>query len=109
MDHHIPSAITIGLRRRDVDVVTALDDGTSEFEDPAVLARATELGRPIFTYDDDFLVIAKTLRQQGRIFAGAIYSPERAMSVGKAIHDLEMIAKVLSPQETRNQVIFLPL
>ena len=33
MDHHVPAAITDGLRSRGVDVLTAFEDGTAEFED----------------------------------------------------------------------------
>jgi hypothetical protein len=29
MDHHVQRAVTEGLRRRGVDVVTALEDGSS--------------------------------------------------------------------------------
>jgi hypothetical protein len=30
MDHHVPRAITVGLRLRDVEVITAYEDGSSE-------------------------------------------------------------------------------
>ena len=33
MDHHVPKAITNGLRLRGVDVLTAYEDGTSEYND----------------------------------------------------------------------------
>jgi hypothetical protein len=35
MDHHVPRAITVGLRLRGVDVLTAYEDGQSELADPA--------------------------------------------------------------------------
>jgi len=54
MDHHVPSAITNGLRLRGVDVLTAHEDGTQRLEDPALLDRAGALGRVLFTRDDDF-------------------------------------------------------
>lgn len=38
----IPRAITNGLRRRGVDVLTAQEDGTAELDDPPLLDRATE-------------------------------------------------------------------
>jgi hypothetical protein len=49
MDQHVPRAITIGLRLRGVDVITAYEDGTSELEDSALLNRATELRRVLLT------------------------------------------------------------
>ena len=56
MDQHVPRAITIGLRIRGVDVLTVFEDGASEWIDTDVLDRASELGRVVFTQDDDFLV-----------------------------------------------------
>ena len=58
MDHHVPRAITTGLRLRGVDVLTAYEDGASELPDPALLDRASELGRVLFTQDDDLLAEA---------------------------------------------------
>ena len=49
MDQHMPRAITIGLRLRGVDVLTAFDDGASQFDDAALLDRAGELGRVLFS------------------------------------------------------------
>ncbi len=37
MDHNAPRAITVGLRLRGVDVVTAYKDGASELDDSALL------------------------------------------------------------------------
>ena len=45
MDVHVPQAITDQLRRRDVDVVTALEDGRTRAADDAILERAAALGR----------------------------------------------------------------
>jgi len=59
MDVHVPYAITIGLRLRGVDAVTAQEDDASELDDSTLLDRATELGRVLFTQDDDLLREAK--------------------------------------------------
>ncbi len=45
MDVHIPLAITDGLRRRQIDVLTSQEDGTTRLEDESLLTRANELGR----------------------------------------------------------------
>jgi hypothetical protein len=55
MDVHIPKAITNGLRLRGVDVLTAQQDGTITLSDADLLTRATELGRALFSQDDDLL------------------------------------------------------
>ena len=56
MNQHVSRAITIGLRLREVDLVTAYEDGASQLEDPDLLDRASALGRVLFTRDDDLLV-----------------------------------------------------
>lgn len=53
MDHHVPRAITEGLRLRGIDVITAYEDGAEDIDDPALLDRSTALGRALFTQDDD--------------------------------------------------------
>jgi predicted nuclease of predicted toxin-antitoxin system len=53
-DVHIPQAITEQLRRRGVDVLTAIEDGTTELPDDKLLERATFLGRVLFTHDIRF-------------------------------------------------------
>ncbi|MEE8389412.1 MAG: hypothetical protein V3S14_01265 [Anaerolineae bacterium] len=45
----IHCAITVGLRLRGVDVLTACKDGASELDDSALLDRAGELERVLFT------------------------------------------------------------
>lgn len=45
MDEHIPHAITLGLRLRQVEVLTAQEDRFDGLPDPALLDRATALGR----------------------------------------------------------------
>ena len=62
MDAHVPLAITRGLRRRGVDVLTAQQDGTTRLPDPELLDRATALGRILFSQDED--LIAEAVRRQ---------------------------------------------
>ena len=54
MDEQVPSAITRGLRSRGADVVTVQDESREGDDDEAVLDRAEELGRVLFTRNDDF-------------------------------------------------------
>lgn len=42
-DEHVRSAVTEGLRKRGVDVLTAQEDGAEGTPDPALLDRATAL------------------------------------------------------------------
>jgi predicted nuclease of predicted toxin-antitoxin system len=74
MDAHIPRAITIALRLRGVDVITAQEDNATDLSDPALLDRATVLQRALFTFDDDLLAEATRRQLQGIPFAGVIYA-----------------------------------
>jgi len=109
MDHHVPSAVTGGLRRRGVDVLTAYEDGMARADDAAVLERATALGRAVFTQDEDFLVIADQWQHVGRPFAGVIFGSQESLSIGQAIEHLELIAKASEPEQMRNGIQFIPL
>src|SRR5947209_5814859 len=108
MDHHVPSAITAGLRRRGVDVVTAEEDGSATLADEALLDRTTSLGRVLFSQDEDLLAITHQRLQAGRDFSGLAYAHQLAISIGQAVRDLELIAKVLEPADMHNRVEYLP-
>lgn len=109
MNHHVPRAITNGLRLRGVDVLTAHEDGASELHDPALLDRAAELGRVLFTQDDDLLAEATQRQRRGQSFRGVIYAHQLSVSIGDCIRDLELIAKGGEPTDMRGQTLFLPL
>ncbi len=95
--------------RRDVDVLTAQEDGTAEFEDDALLDRATELNRVLFSQDDDLLREANKRQQTGEPFAGVVYAHQLNITVGRCIDDLELIAKATESDEWLNNVVYLPL
>lgn len=109
MDHHVPRAITAGLRLRRVDVLTAAEDGAAELADPDLLDRAAALGRALFSQDEDLLVEATRRQAEGMPFSGVIYAHQLRMSIGACVRDLELIAAVAEPADLSSQVIFLPL
>jgi hypothetical protein len=109
MDHHVPRAITNGLRLRGVDVLTSYEDGASELRDPALLDRATELERVLFTQDDDLLTEATQRQRLGQAFHGVIYAHQLRISVGDCVRDLELVATAAEPSDMTGQTLFLPL
>jgi predicted nuclease of predicted toxin-antitoxin system len=109
MDVHVNRAVTDGLRRRGVDVLTAQEDGMSRTPDPVLLDRALSLNRVVFTQDADFLAEANRRQLVGEPFAGVIYAHQQGPSVGTCVNDLELIAGVFDPVDTANQVVYLPL
>jgi hypothetical protein len=80
-----------------------------ECRTPGLLDRATELGRVLFTQDDDLLVEASERQKTGDPFAGVVYGHQLRLTIGEAIDDLELIARVTEPEELLNAVLFLPL
>jgi hypothetical protein len=109
MDEHVPRAITNGLRLREVNVITAWEDDRGGADDSALLERATELGRVLFTQDDDLLAEAARRQREGSLFSGLVYAHQLRVSIGRCIDDLELIATVGEPQDITNTVVFLPL
>lgn len=109
MDEHVHLRITIGLRSRDIDVLTVQEDGCSGTPDPLLLDRATELQRVMFSQDQDFLVQAKHRQSEGINFPGVVFARQSRVSIGNCIRDLEIIAKVGIPEDFANCVQYLPL
>jgi hypothetical protein len=108
-DQHVPAAIAHALRLRGVNVLTAFQDGYDRADDEALFLRATELGRTLFTQDEDFLAIAHRYQSENRPFAGLVYAHQLRVSIGRCVTDLEIIGKTSTLDEIANRVEFLPL
>ena len=107
MDAHVKAAITKGLRLRGVEVMTAQEDSNDQLEDDLLLARATQLGRVLVTYDEGFRVMAEGWQREGRLFVGLVFAEQDAR-IGWMIEDLHLIASVTSPDEWKNFIQRLP-
>lgn len=109
MDVHVPYAVTASLISRRVDVITAQWDQTDRWPDAELLSRATALARVLVSQDEDLLVEAADRQRKGIHFAGVIFAPQTALSIGRFIEDLALLAQVLQQHEMDNRVEFLPL
>ncbi len=109
MDHHVRSAVTRGLRARGVDCLTALEDGTDRGDDRILLGRAANLDRVLFSQDVDLLAITQDCMQAGETFSGLIFGKQVSLTIGQAVRDLELIAKIYQPEEMRNRIQWIPL
>jgi hypothetical protein len=109
MDHNVPRSIIVGLRLRRVDVITAYEDGSSELSDSDLLDRTSELGRVLFTQDDDLLAEASKRHRDNIPFHGVIYAHQLKVSIGTCIENLEIISQACEIEEMLNRVEFLPL
>lgn len=98
----------MALRLRGVDVLTAVEDNTRTLQDPKLLDRASELGRFLYTMDEDLLVESMRRLRAGTRFSGVIYSHQLRSPTGRCIDDIEIIAKNLDPKDLFNIVEFIP-
>ena len=57
MDEHVPLAVTRGLRRRGVDVLTAQEANMLDQDDDVLLLFAISQERVMFTQDEGFLAL----------------------------------------------------
>jgi Domain of unknown function (DUF5615) len=108
MDVHVPQSITLQLRRREVDVLTAFDDEALELPDDQLLERVTQLKRVLFTQDIRFRVLAETWQIEGKQFSGLIFGHQLGGTIGQFVKDLELIAIASEPEEWMNVVEYIP-
>ncbi len=108
MDVNVPGLVTSQLRQRKIDVLTAQEDAANQMEDEALLARARQLDRILFTLDADFLAITQRWLSTGREFNGVLFGT-RQLAINAYIADLELISRLTLPSEWVNKVGYLPL
>lgn len=108
MDVHVPFAIAEQLRRRGIDVLTSIEDGQSEALDSALLDRATDLGRLLFTHDVRFRAMAERWQRAGRPFGGLLFGAQLGGTIGQFVTDLELICRASTLDEWANVVEWLP-
>jgi predicted nuclease of predicted toxin-antitoxin system len=109
MDEHIDSKITRELRRKEVDVLTAQEDGYTSTSDVKILDRASSLARVVVTCDDDYLIEANRRSNNGIYFYGIVYITDDKTPIGKLIEDLVCIAEAGNPKDfIAQKVLYLP-
>lgn len=102
MDEHVPAAISQGLRRRGVDVLTTQDAEMRSANDDEQLAFALSQGRVVFTQDADFL----RLHAAGARHAGIVYAQQGA-SIGAVIRKLMLIVEALDLDDMTDHLEFV--
>lgn len=102
MDEHVSSAVTDGLRRRGVEVLTVQEAHREELDDDDQLRFAFEGGWCVFTQDADFL----RLHARGIPHSGIVYAPQ-GTGVGTIVRGLMLVYELLSPDDMVAHVEFL--
>jgi hypothetical protein len=109
MDVHVKAAVTTGVRRRGINVLTAQEDGSTRLDDILLLDRMMVLQRVLFSQDEDLLSIARIRQLSGVFFTGLVYGHQLAATIGKYVLDLEVLCTVLDPEDMVNRIEYLPL
>ena len=102
MDEQVPRAVTEGLRRRGLDVVTAQEAGLLQTDDEKHLGFAMRERRVIVTQDADFLRLHAT----GRPHCGIVYAPQRT-AIGSIVSGLMLICDVMTQEAMVGHVEFI--
>ena len=108
MDVHVPQGITEQLRRQEIDVLTATEDGYAEAEDEDLLERAKELERVVFTQDIRFKALAESWQRRKRPFAGLLFGHQLHGTIGQYVRDLALIGLASRASEWEDVVEHLP-
>jgi hypothetical protein len=90
-------------------VLTAQEDRVARLPDPELLARATLLGRILFSQDDDLFAEAARRQAAGINFGGVVYVHQQRLAIGQIVSDLHLIAEICMPEDLANRVEYLPL
>ncbi len=73
IDVYIAQSITARLRRRGVDILTTIEDGSDKLLDDELLEHVRSLGRVLFTQDIRFKAMAEDWQSRGKSSAGLIF------------------------------------
>jgi hypothetical protein len=96
------------LRQRGIDVLTAFEDGRAELDDDELLDRALFLNRVFVSQDHDLLRLGRRRQKSGTEFFGIAYVEQEGINIGRVIEYLELVARLMSPEEMRNHVEHVP-
>ncbi len=108
-DINVHGDIINGLRLRGIDILRGQDDGYDGRSYPDVIDRATELGRVLFSHDQDMMRETKSRLIAGIPFSGIVYADLLKVTIGICVTDLEYMAKVGMPDDFVNQLRYLPV
>lgn len=101
-DENVSRAIIDGLRRQDIDVLSAPEMGMLSRSDEEHLELAASLGRALFTHDDDFL----RLVSQRIPHAGIAYTHQYS-SISRILSGLVRIHETKTPEDMAGHIEYI--
>jgi hypothetical protein len=103
LDEHIDAAISVGLRRRGIDVTTTVEAGLLRASDPEQIAFATAQGRVFVTRERG---IAAEI-PSGISHAGIAIARTGRRHIGPTVLALAHLHRVHKAEEMVDQIVFL--
>ncbi|WP_333655477.1 DUF5615 family PIN-like protein [Dissulfurispira sp.] len=103
-DENIERSIIEGLRRRGIEVISAIELGYAGKPDAFHIEKASEIKAVILTHDTDFLRLASNQATQHH---GVIFAHPESISIGQCIRGVELIASILTAKDMENHIEFL--
>ena len=95
-DTHIPKAVALQLRRRDIDIVRCEEVDLAEAIDETHLEYATSNGRTLISHDRDFWDIHTSWLANGREHCGVVlFGRQLQGNVGRLVTELSQLAKLI--------------
>ncbi len=101
-DEQVSGAVTKGLKKRGVELLTSPEAGTLGVKDEVHLERAYADARVLITQDADFLA----LHAAGHPHAGIVFAPQ-GTPVGEIIRGVMLLNEVFEPEDMFGQVEYL--
>ncbi|KXB06044.1 hypothetical protein AKJ52_02625 [candidate division MSBL1 archaeon SCGC-AAA382C18] len=103
-DESVSPAIAKGLRRRGLEATDAREVNNIGLTDEEQLKYVKNNDFVLFTYDDDFVRIA---RKKNIKHPGIIYCDQRKYSIGEIIRKISKIVETNQPTDLENKVKYL--
>ena len=107
-DENVDIRVAEGLRMRGLRAFSAIEKGMSGKTDTEHFTYVSEIQAVIFTHDHHFVQIARKLSEEDGVHWGVIFVEMNKLSVGECIKRLAIYAEILSAEEMKNQIEFLP-
>ncbi|MBN2001386.1 DUF5615 family PIN-like protein [candidate division KSB1 bacterium] len=106
-DENVEIVIAEGLKRRNIDTISANEVNNLGLSDIEQLEYAVSIKACLFTYDTDFFQIAKIWATKGKTHWGIFYIHPQKTTIGYCIQKLKEYAELYNIEETKNRIIFL--
>jgi hypothetical protein len=104
----VQHALVVALRKRGVDIQSALHAGMLGESDDRQLAYAAAQGRAIYSFNvGDFCRLHSQWRAEQRSHPGIIVARQQQYSIGEQVRRLVRLVGALSAAEMRNRLEFL--